>query len=556
MKKLRLISLISAILCLVLVLAACGNVRKGKISDYLNTGYTPEDTKLGQSVYLSELDGYELITSNQYFAVFSKMNVSEELFAVPTTTVSYKLLSLSKGQVIATVAETNTLCEVELDNEAPIAVIAKTTLDKDTQDIISTAYTAYDAAGTQLATSTSEFPERYTFADLIVFNYVAYKEDVKTGALTKQSEVSEFAQLDDCDIWNDEYYYVGTDETLLVYDHSFKVVASWSVPSYAAESLNYSVLNDGKVFIQYTYALDSDAKKFDFYEIEEGETVKYDIVSLILNPEKNTVKEKECDVVISKIMSNTLLRQMEKMMGASDANNSRISDKFENIAIIVPIVDKKLDESSAACDIVLMDNNLNIKKSLKTVENQDLTLADKVADNLYAIELKEGFALVDEDSKIINVINNSSIELLEDYIVGETAIYNYDLTKAYDLIANDAEIVTNLGDSILVRANKTTGYDMILLYEGKQTTVYSYSAVTDDTLDPIPTTTFDYNEQGEFFCIHNAASGDYTYYNAENEIITTTQKDLEVSSSSAYGSVLLSGTNENFDDVYFLFTAK
>ena len=556
MKKLRLLSLISAVLCLVLVFAACDTVRKGKISDYLNTGYKPVDTKLGQSAYLSELDGYDLINSNGYFAVFSKTNVSTDPVAVPTVTVSYKLLSLSKGQVIATVAETNTLCDVELDDEAPIAIIAKSTLDIDTQDVISTQYTAYDAAGTQLATSSNEFEDSYTFADLTIFNYVAYKEDVKTGALVKQAEISEFTKLDSCNAWTDEYYYVSTSETLIVYDHSFKIVASWTIPSYAEDSLTYFVLNDGKVFIQYTYALDSEAKKFDYYEIEDGETVKYDVVSLVLNPKKNTVKEKELDVVISNLVSNTTLKTLEQMFEDVDPSNSSLSDDFENIAVIVPIIDKKLDSSSDACDIVIMDNNLNVKKSLKTVENQELILAEKVADNLYSIKLKGGTALVNGDSKVVNVINNSAIQLVDDYIIGETAIYKYDLTKAYDLIANDAEILAYLGDSILIRADKTDGYDIVLLYEGNQTTIYSYKDVVDATLAPVPATTFDYDEDAGFFYIHNPVSGDYTYYNAENEIITTTQKELSVSSASAYGSVLLSGLNENLDAVYFIFTAK
>ena len=553
----KILALVASILCLVMILASCGSIKTAKIEDYLNPEYTPEDIVLKKSNYISELEGYELTETNGSFAVFTKITLPN-LTKNPDakTTVSYKLFSIAANKVIASAAGTNINCEFSFDENAPIAIIEKTTYNTKTGDILETDYTAYDAAGTQLVSSTRAISGATQFADdLILFNNVAYQEDEETGALTKIKDIPEYVALAEYLDYNDNYFYAGDDNNVVVYDRDFNFVASWSAPSYAAEEMCIMhLLNDGNLLIQYYYELDSDSAKYDVYEVNEtGITVKYDLVSLIFNPEKNSVKELDLDYLVYNVTTNAELQK------EYEEGNSEFSAEFENIAYICPIVDKKLDYSDDAMDLVIMNNKAGAMQSLKILDNQSTSAPRKVATDLYAVSLKIGYALINGKGEVINVINNESLELKDDYIVGEQTIYNYDLTVAYDLAGNDASVLGYMGDSILVRSNRSKGYDILLLTEGNQKTVYSYTKKT--TTGTNTTTTevvveFLYDEGNDFYCIHNSVSG-YAYYNANGDLIISTQQPLTVVASYE-NTVLLKGISAALTptDVYFTFTAN
>ena len=551
----KTLALVAMILCLVMVLASCGNIKSAKIDDYLNPDYTPEDVVLKKSNYISEVEGYELAETNGSFAVFTKITLPD-LLANPDakTTVSYKLFSLAANKVIASVAGTNIECDFSFDENAPIATVQKNTFNQKTGDVTETTYTAYDAAGNQLVYSTKAIAAAREFADdLVLFNNATYQVDEETGALTKIKDVPEYVTLAEYLEYNDKYFYAGNENKIVVYDRDFNFVAHWSAPSYAAEEMcNINLLNDGNVLIQYYYELDSDAAKYDIYEVNEtGITVKYDLVSLIFNPAKNSTKKLDLDFLVYSVTTNADLQK------DFEEGNSKFSAEFENIAYICPIVDKKIDYSDDAMDLVITDNKLGAMKSLKILDNQATSGPRKVATDLYAVSLKIGYALVNGKGEVVNVINNESLKLKDDYIVGEKTIYNYDLTVAYDLAGNDASVLGYMGDSILVKSNRSNGYDIILLTEGSQKTVHSH---TEKIIVGTNVTTtevvieFLYDEGNNFYCIHNSVSG-YSYYNANGDLIISTQQPMNMVASYE-NTVLLKGTSALAADVYFTFTEK
>ena len=535
MRKLKLISVVASVLCILMLCTACATP-KGKISNYLNPDYVPEKAVLKSNSYVSELEGYIMGEHNQYFAIFEKLpDVTEGEVAA-----SYKIFSMTKASVIATFSGADFTFDFDLVDAIPMVIVEQNHVDLTEPENTDTTYMAYDANGTQIVSSKHEFDDPYRFADLVMFNYAAYSVDKKTGALEKQSDVPEFLQLDECDKYNENYFYVMDDGELIVYDREFNLVSTWSAPSYALET-NMFVLNDGNVLIQYSYELDTEEKKYDVYESNDGATAKYDLVSLIYKVVKGSVKELELDFVVESVFTNENAQRNE------DEGNSRYSEKFENIAYISPIVDKKIDSSADAMDIVIMNNKAKVQKSLKILDDQATMLPIKISEDVYAILLKNGYALVDGKSRVLSILNNTELELTNDYIVGEAAIYNFDLTKAYDLIENDAKVLEIMDESVFVRAETKNGYEIILLRDGEQKTVFTRVD------DEIPSKLVFGEIENGFYYIYNTEIGEYTYYNAKGETIISTASKLETIGSTSGDNLLLAEIDETLVPKYFVF---
>ena len=539
------ISLIAAVLCLVMLLASCGATPKAKISDLLNTDYVPTEKVVSSFNQISELDGYDILQSNEYFAVFEKTtypDLTTDPFATPT--VSYKLFSMISGKVISTFAAKNTEYDFTLFDAIPLTIV-----EAEGEKI---TYTAYDVAGATVATSNNELEAPYEFADLIIFNHAAYMINDTAKTLTKTADVSEFAELGECSAWTEDYYLIQDDGSVLVYDRAFDLVYSWFSPSYV-EDCTVSILNNGKLLVQYYYALDDEAKKYDFYETEDGHTVKYDLVTMIINPKNGKVTEKNVDFVVDYVFSAEQIDHIAKMFDESASDI--LSEKFENLAIVYYIEDRKINESDAAADIVLMSNKGEAKKSLKLFDSQ-IAPPIKVADGIYSIELEAGCVLVNEKGDVIRYINNNDITFDTDYIISDTAIYNYNFTKAYDLTANDAHIMANLEDSILIKAEKDDGYDLILLSDGKQSTVFTYR-LKDGIL---PDKTKEFNELVGFnmYSIGDTTTGEYKYYNHKGDLIATLQTEIElVSDEESLGdTAIFEGMNSAGESTFYFFKTK
>ena len=540
MKKLKITCVIASVLCLVMLCTSCGT-STAKIADYLNPDYVPEELVVKQQTSVSELAGFTLNQSNSYFAIFEKTplaSIDGNPTTVPTTT--YKVFSMVKGSVIATLSAANTTYDFELFDGIPLMFVKSVYVDLLNVNSTTINHVAYDAAGAQIASSKNALAAPYAFADLVIFNYAAYAENEDTGALTKQLEVSEFLQLDECDYYNENYFYIMDEEEIIVYDREFNLVSTWSAPSYA--DANMSVLNDGNVLVQYTYELDSEATKYDFYEYEDGVTTKYELVSLLYNTVKGSVKELDLDFVVAELVSNEYLQR------DAEEENAYYADKFENLAYICPIVDKQVDYSEDAIDLVLMNNKAKVQKSLKILDDQAVATPEKVDEDLYSIRLKNGYALVDGKGNLINVLN-SSFRFTNDYIIGEAAIYNFDLTKAYDLIANDADVISTMDDTIFVRANTSNGYNIVVLGNGTQKTVYTYDKTRTDV-----TLAFGSEISNGIYYTYDAKLNTYNYYNVTGTSLITTKSKLEFVGDTSGDKLLLVGMSEQLVPSYYVFT--
>ena len=528
MRKTKLVALSALILALVTALVSCG-IGTASLSDILNTDYDVAEDVYTDNKALSELSGYVVANSNREFVVFASTDAP-----LPT----YKVLSLRSGEVVGTFTNTATLVyNVELANGVPAFTVTKVDTPVENPIDAETTYALYDTKGTEVKSTKYSAKAPFMLTDdLLVYDYATYTVG-DDGALTKKDDIPEYVLIDNLDHYNDSYYYVMDDDEVAVYDHSFNLLSTYVAPDYA-EVGTMAVLNNGNVFVQYTYEVDEDSKKYDIDNSEDGESQKLNLVSLIVSAKNGKTTTLKLDYIVTQLITNEHLVDMAEDM---------YTDKFENLALIAPIVNKKVDFSDANIDIVTMNNKGKVQNSLKFVDNQEAGLVSKVAENRFVVRtLDGGLVYLDAKGKVVKTMN-SYMSIVGEYFVGKRAIYDLDLNKIYDLAEKEAFVLGTVANTVFVQVKTDTGYDIVAFCDGEEKVVYSYNN------DGTTTAVFDIvNDFG--YSIIDSASGDHKYYNANGDlIVTTTYALLVTASSSEYDTIVLSGLSEG-KAVYHAFT--
>lgn len=552
MKKSKILLILAALLVAAMLLTSCGGAKIGTInnlSKYLNTEYDLSYDSIVSGKTVSGLEGYsvdENMTTDEFVFLY-KLSTDDE------PKVYHKVLSLASGEIILNftadkdtqyVFETSSspnaifVKEYELDTKkidtetnpmlaALVAAFADGSisigelLESDIKDNISTTYTLYDSTGANIA-STDDMDSFYNYADLIVYNYVAYSENEADGKLVEAAKVPEYIDLGDCSDYTDDYYYdMATFEDftskVTVYDKSFNTVFVWTANNYSDDSVyensnTVCVLNNGDILIQYMLVLDEDAEDYDVSIVKNGVTSKLDLVSELITLKNKKTTQLDLDYVVYELMRNSELYDDEEEAAENYFNND-----FENLAFIYPVVDKKISYGYYDLDLVIMDNKAKAQKSVKINDLQTANFAEKIGDDVFMISTIDGnTTFINSKGKLLTSFSGD-LEVCGSYLVGEAAIYNFSLEVVYDLRANDATCVACVGDTVFVKvklsdtsANK---YDVLSLCNGEEKTVYTYDKKK----------SFDITEFGYVIIEED----NYTYYNEKGEKLITTSLALE-----------------------------
>jgi hypothetical protein len=559
MKRSRFSLLVVALLLLAMTLSACGKGKTASITEYLNDDYDLSDDQYTKATALG-LDDYYIMDlySNDKFVVFaeSKDGIVEE----GPVTQSYKILSMYSGTIIQELVDSETV-DIEFIPKQNSIVVKKSVLD-DTginktpdvtdmegvalaqaaeafrkgmaleatklllEDYITETYTLYDGTGAAVATTNYEAEVSY-FYDMIVYDDVAYKVDAKTGAWTKEIEIPEYIAIGNVFMGTDDYYYVGRGDALTVYNKKLEEVACFAMPNYGDESVvrlsemfngvyPVPLLNNGDFVYQYGLVMDEDAKDYDFIYVKEGETVKIDLVTLLFSIEDKKVKELDLDYVITELTSNYASYDNSR----SAAENYIIKGSFENIATIAPIVDGRVLLAEDKQEFVMLDNDLKVVKSLKLLENQINELPEKIADDLYSVDLMSGaIALVNGAGEVQKIVSGD-LRRIGAYFVGEDAIYDLSLNVVQSLKDPDVSYEF-LRDSILVTTKTNSKeYKIVLLCDGKTTDVYTH--------EKDAKTRFAFGT-GYYYIVNEAnGSTEYKYYTMDGKEMVTTDRELRL----------------------------
>lgn len=536
--KRKLIFLITALLAITMLFTSCG--KTVSVDRYLNSDYDLSNEALSKhSLILEETEKYALLNSNDEFALFAatKDNAS----------IVYQVFGMNAKKIVKSFTDTKVKYNIEFFKDMPVFLVETITskadsdssasdvssvTDENTSSDFDISYTLYDSLGNEIKTTKykPEAPTMFTH-DILIYDYAAYK--IADGVLEKKADIPEYLLIDHCDYYSNSYYYVINDSYIDVFDEDFNSVLNYTVPDYSLNA-NFYPLNNGDILVQYTYVVDEDETKYDISLYSYGvNTYKVNLESLIVSPDNGKIKELDLEHYVLDVYTNQTLKA-----DYDDDNNPYTSD-FDNIAIVAPIVDRMLDTSDANCDLVLMSDKGKLGKSLKTVENQDIVIPQKIGDGLYMAKTLSGYAIIDDNGDIVKTFQKD-MENIGAYFVGERALYDLKLEKVYDLKENKAEIIGYVSDTIFVKSVNDNGYTIISFYNGEQKTVYTYSSKEKSTL------TFTFNADFGYL-IFDSQNAKYNYYNAKGELILASTVELSVlCKSDSYETVVLKGSNESY----------
>jgi hypothetical protein len=166
----------------------------------------------------------------------------------------------------------------------------------------------------------------------------------------------------------------------------------------------------------------------------------------------------------------------EAMLRNSEEQDAEDYFKFENLAVLLPIVEKHLDDSPAATDLVKLTSKGKIRKSVKFVDYQSADLPTRIDEELVTVGLLTGQAAIVKENGVIVHKLDKSYRIVDKYIVGTQAIYDFDLNKVYDLRANQASVMGVIENTIYINAETDNGYNVIAFRGGETKTLYTFNA--------------------------------------------------------------------------------
>lgn len=534
MKKTKLICLTAVLLLAAMLLCACGGTI-GNVDAVLNPDHVDEEYLYDTEKALSELSGYTVTAMANDLIVFAN---TEDV--VHTT---YKVFNLADQKIVAEFTDTTLSYTVTPAQEVAAFLVTSIEIEVEEGVEAETVYTLYDAQGKKV-TSTKYNPGSINALrdDKVIYDYALYTVEAN-GAFTKVADIPETLAMGSIYAINDKYLYASSGNLVILYNYEFKPVATYSAPSYAT-ALSSNALNNGKLVVQYEIALTEDATDYDFEKLGAvGNAVKYDLVTVLINPENGEAKEIDVAYKIANVLTH------EWLYDKNDKNNE-YNDKFQNIAWIYRIEDKRMDESQANMDVVLMNNDANAENSLKMVDGQAADIPHFVTDGVYSVAmLNGGKALIDASGKVLNYINNSNVTLQGDYLIGQRAIYDINMTKLYDKVENEGDVVASAQDTLYIKETTDNGYVVKALYNGTLKTIYTFDEDAEE------------NESigylsGVGYYIVNSAGTEYIYYNAAGAKIISLSYALKVEDVSNDGDVVLVSGMLDSKSVFHTLTVK
>lgn len=499
---------------------------------------------------IPELEGYVIATYSENgndvellseeFAVFVKLTDSGIL--------SHKVLSMRSRQVVATFAAKNTTHDIRLVENTPAFFVKKTVIDPDIDaflgldNVISIDYSLYDAAGNCVVTSdNSKMP--YELADLLIYDYAAYRCDTD-GIITKEMDVPEYLMLDECFDWNDEYIYVkDSSNGYTVYDRNLNSVSYWCAPGYNMDGCDMFVMNSKNVLVQYKVILDEDATDFDYViNNDDYKNLKINLETFIVD-----VKTGEATELVDFAYVVAGLMSRESMVRGSADPNAKDYFKFENLITLVPIVETRLDDSAAAIDLVKMSDSGELGQSVKFVDFQKADIPSRISEELFTLGLLSGqTAIIKHNGEVCHKLDKY-YRIVDQYIVGSQAIYSFNMEKVYDLRENKGSVISVINNTVYINVETSVGFDIIAFRGGETKTLYTFNAESPSG------NVFELIEDAHCYMIFNAGSGEFSYYNSEDERITNTDEILTVSYASERHSTYLMWTASSLEPSYCLF---
>lgn len=461
-----LVSLLTGIFC------ACGGKAESekptKLSSVYNVKWTP-DAPANTLTNISELNTSLNTESDGSLALFIKEENGNKIFNV------YSLESNS-------VVYTKTVSLTSADN---VSLVCGQIID-----LSSDEYFLYDKTGKKI-TEGKGATTLSTKANLIVLDDTVYRINDYTYEIEDSFTYSPISgELPEFTYWNDDYYYLESDNDLFVYNNKCELINVYTVPG-SAYKYDFFYLYDGSVMVQYATVLANDTEKYDILSAK-GDT-RYDLHTVVIDPKDGDTKEYEVSwVAVDVIVTN------------DKTDFDFLDNSVKNIAVVHTISDYHVGDST---QIYSIDSKCKVKGNLSNqLAGQDALLIP-LGNEKFFCELRNGSVyLIDKNGKNLGAINNYK-GYNTHYIATETAVYDYSLNKVIDM---DDMKLSDMTSELLFFTDEETGKCTAVKSDGTTITVANGNS-----------TSFAGVIEGDIYVIHHLSEGTYSYYDASGNLLVS-----------------------------------
>ena len=436
----------------------------------------------------------------------------------------FKILNLKTGNIIATYSESSGVgYSVSMSYSDCAYLVTKQEVDN------GETYYVYDSTGSLLFQD-DERPEAPTYHNIGGDDFVLYKSKAylveDDGSLTKQFNVPEYENqtFEKIDYVGKRYIFDIDTDAIKIYDMSLGFVAAYAAPTYSENAMAFILDNENVVF-QYMVSLPDDESKYDIFD----DGTKYDLVTEIINIEKDEKKEVNVDYVIGTVAPKFAIDSY------LDNGSSPFVDKYENIASIYRIRGKRYDTTVAAVDYVFLGNDLKVGESGKLHNNQRSAGIERLSDNRYLVSIYNGYAVVDERGEFVKGFS-ADMENFGGVLYCDNRAYDSNLKVISDFSDSDVEILAKTDGAMIIDVED--GYAKYLIANGKITKIYSYSAA-ENASKAFSVTSFGYS-------VYSSEKDVYEHYNFSGDKFLETKASLEELNNAIYKS----------ENKYYLFVTE
>ncbi|MBQ7365354.1 MAG: hypothetical protein IJW46_07130 [Clostridia bacterium] len=350
----------------------------------------------------------------------------------------------------------------------------------------------YNSDGTQAIASYYSVDGSYPLEDTLNgFSFNGTEYYVRDGMVIYEGDNPLESEFFNASVeYNGNHYYIENEEAIFVFDPMGKTLYEFHRPSYA-ENAHIFVLGNGNVFIQYTYETVA-GEAYDY--ILEGKQHK--IVSILANIARGTVTEPVVDFLVVTI-ENAF---------TNDDFHTRYTERVNNVAQIVDIANKRIDENAPARYIILSDSLIELF-SMQDVINGALDII-RISYDRNLVRTAAGSLLVAGDCTVIGQINNYRA-ITEKFIMTSGKIYDHDLNALFDLTASGYTYHDCVGDNIIL-TKVVDDTARLYLYTGSDFTYISDMA--------------NYISCFEGYAVSDGSS--YRYFDENGKLLATTYESI------------------------------
>lgn len=514
MKKLRILSIVAMLLCVVTVLASCGGAGTIKLKDvYKDVKYVTETPRLSSA---AKLDGVGTAIGN-----FNRCLVRFTGNAGGFN--EQKVFNLATGQVVGTYTDTAAtthnvslfITNASAGYRVGFYTVTATTAEGDK---VTSKTTLYTAAGTQVAEVARVFNADVEL-DVVRFGDKCYRvaEDGGIAAFCDWPELA--GNLPTLDYGSKKYYVAelpGTaDGFAILNKKDMETLTTYVFPQYAAFT-EFFPLQGGDVLVQYLVPLPDDAEKYDL--LRGTPVVKYDVVQQLFNAKKGTLKDVKSDYLY-----NTILPDVARL----DPELANLNKSVKNLGVAFEIVDKRTSETAADALYLSVSNGGKAEKALNRSVPGMTFAPEVVADGVLSVrDVQNRTYLYSEKGKLIGEVTGIN-DRTDTYLVSNSKVYDYALKEVFDYEAEGYTFVRTMRSGIIFSKDNAESVTEYYLFNGgmnKITTgvTQTYKAVTDRTETVVSDRVYE---------IHDLTAGTYAYYNDWGVKLTETRYALTLYTS-------------------------